>query len=79
MTVQEILDNYGNVVIPDRVLIQLGIKEEDVLLNAKEVKEITRSSQPYEVIERLKKKNGLTYPEKKIARSIIRKEYGTEK
>ena len=79
MTVQEILDVYGNVVIPDRVLIQLGIKEEDVLLSAKEVKEITHSSQPYEVIERLKKKHGLTYPEKKIAKSIIRKEYGTEK
>ena len=79
MTVQEILDVYGNVVIPDNILIQLGIKEKDVMLNAKEVKEITHSSQPYKVIERLKKQHGLTYPEKKIARSIIRKEYGTEK
>ena len=40
MTVQEILDTYGNIVIPNRILIQLGIKEEDVLLNAEEVKKV---------------------------------------
>lgn len=55
MTVQEILDTYGNIVIPNRILIQLGIKEEDVMLDAEEVKKFVRSSQPYVVIDRLKK------------------------
>ena len=76
MTVQEILDTYGNVVIPNRILIQLGIKEEDVMLNAEEVKMLTHSSQPYVVIERLKKKYGFSYPEKRISKSILAKEYG---
>ena len=76
MTVQEILDTYGNIVIPNRILIQLGIKEEDVMLNAEEVKMLTHSSQPYVVIERLKKKYGFSYPEKRISKSILAKEYG---
>ena len=76
MTVQEILDTYGNVVIPNRILIQLGIKEEDVMLNAEEVKMLTHSSQPYVVIDRLKKKYGFSYPEKRISKSILAKEYG---
>lgn len=76
MTVQEILDTYGNIVIPDNILIQLGIKEEDVMLNAEEVKEKTHFSQPYVVIDRLKKKYGFSYPEKRISKSILAKEYG---
>lgn len=76
MTVQEILDTYGNIVIPNRILIQLGIKEEDVMLNAEEVKEKIHSSQPYVVIDRLKKKYGFSYPEKRISKSILAKEYG---
>ena len=76
MTVQEILDTYGNIVIPNRILIQLGIKEEDVLLNAEEVKKFTRFSQPYVVIERLKKQYGFSYPEKRISKSILAKDYG---
>lgn len=76
MTVQEILDTYGNIVIPNRILIQLGIKEEDVMLNAEEVKTLTHSSQPYVVIDRLKKKYGFSYPEKRISKSILAKEYG---
>ena len=76
MTVQEILDTYGNIVIPNRILIQLGIKEEDVMLNAEEVKKLTHSSQPYVVIDRLKKKYGFSYPEKRISKSILAKEYG---
>lgn len=76
MTVQEILDTYGNIVIPNRILIQLGIKEEDVLLNAEEVKKFIRSSQPYVVIDRLKKEYGFSYPEKRISKSILVKEYG---
>jgi len=76
MTVQEILDTYGNIVIPNRILIQLGIKEEDVMLNAEEVKMLTHSSQPYVVIDRLKKKYGFSYPEKRISKSILAKEYG---
>ena len=76
MTVQEISDTYGNIVIPNRILIQLGIKEEDVMLNAEEVKMLTHSSQPYVVIDRLKKKYGFSYPEKRISKSILAKEYG---
>lgn len=76
MTVQEILDNYGNIVIPDNILIQLGIKNEDVMLNAKDVRKYTGSSNPYGVIEKLKKKNGFVYPEKRIAKSILFKAYG---
>lgn len=76
MTVQEILDTYGNIVIPNRILIQLGIKEEDVMLNAEEVKKLVHSSQPYVVIDRLKKKYGFSYPEKRISKSILAKEYG---
>ena len=76
MTVQEILDTYGNIVIPNRILIQLGIKEEDVMLNAEEVKKLVHSSQPYVVIDRLKKKYGFSYPEKRISKSILSKEYG---
>ena len=76
MTVQEILDTYGNIVIPNRILIQLGIKEEDVMLNAEEVKMLTHSSQPYAVIDRLKKQYGFSYPEKRISKSILSKEYG---
>lgn len=76
MTVQEILDTYGNIVIPNRILIQLGIKEEDMMLNAEEVKKLVHSSQPYVVIDRLKKKYGFSYPEKRISKSILAKEYG---
>ena len=76
MTVQEILDTYGNIVIPNRILIQLGIKEEDVMLNAEEVKEKVHTSQPYAVIDRLKKQYGFSYPEKRISKSILAKEYG---
>ena len=76
MKVQEILDTYGNIVIPNRILIQLGIKEEDVMLNAEEVKKLVHSSQPYVVIDRLKKQYGFSYPEKRISKSILAKEYG---
>lgn len=76
MTVQEILDTYGNIVIPNRILIQLGIKEEDVMLNAEEVKKKVHTSQPYAVIDRLKKQYGFSYPEKRISKSILAKEYG---
>ena len=76
MKVQEILDTYGNIVIPNRILIQLGIKEEDVMLNAEEVKKKVHTSQPYAVIDRLKKQYGFSYPEKRISKSILSKEYG---
>ena len=76
MKVQEILDTYGNIVIPNRILIQLGIKEEDVMLNAEEVKKKVHTSQPYAVIDRLKKQYGFSYPEKRISKSILAKEYG---
>ena len=76
MKVHDIYESYGNVEIPDAILIQLGIKEEDVMLNAEEVKMLTHSSQPYVVIDRLKKKYGFSYPEKRISKSILSKEYG---
>lgn len=38
MKVHDIYESYGNVEIPDAILIRLGIKEEDVMLNAEEVK-----------------------------------------
>lgn len=54
MKVHDIYEAYGNVEIPDAILIRLGIKEEDVMLNAEEVKMLVHSSQPYVVIDRLK-------------------------
>lgn len=76
MKVNDIYEAYGNVEIPDAILIRLGIKNEDVMLNAKDVKRYTGSSNPYGVIDKLKKKNGFVYPEKRIAKSILFKAYG---
>ena len=76
MKVHDIYESYGNVEIPDAILIRLGIKEEDVMLNAEEVKKKVHTSQPYAVIDRLKKQYGFSYPEKRISKSILAKEYG---
>ena len=76
MKVYDIYESYGNVEIPDNVLINLGIKREDVMLSAKEVQKYTGASQPYKIIDVLKRKNGFSYPEKRIAKSILFKAYG---
>ena len=76
MKVYDIYESYGNVEIPDSVLINLGIKREDVMLSAKEVQKYTGTSQPYKIIDALKRKNGFSYPEKRIAKSILFKAYG---
>lgn len=76
MKVYDIYESYGNVEIPDNVLINLGIKREDVMLSAKEVQKYTGTSQPYKIIDVLKRKNGFSYPEKRIAKSVLFKAYG---
>lgn len=76
MLVSEIKKKYGDINIADEILVSLGYIKKDRMLSASEVKEITGKKNPYRTIERLKKKYGLSYPEKMIASSIIEKEFG---
>lgn len=76
MTIEDINKRYGNIEIPDDVLISLGYLKKDRMLSAREIKEIIGKKNPYQIIDRLKKKYSLDYPEKAISSSILEKEFG---
>ena len=80
MKASEILEKFGDVNIPERTLIALGIEEEDHLIDAKEVSRITGFKDGYGIIRQLKKelkeKRGITYEGARIALSAVKEKYG---
>lgn len=75
MKVSDIITMFGDVDIPNKYLIDLGLIEEDRLIDAKEVKKLTGIKNPYAVINKLKATYKLGYDEKRIPLSVIKKHY----
>jgi hypothetical protein len=76
MKVSDVLKKFGDVNIPDRTLIALGIEEEDRMIDAKEVSRITGFKDGYGIIRQLKKEHCLSYDGARIALSIVKEKYG---
>lgn len=81
MKTSEIIKEYGDIVIPDAVLVNLGIMSNDRMMDAEEVKKVSGMkdlSQAYRLIKKLKSKAGYNYDEAKIPVSVFNKYYGTK-
>jgi hypothetical protein len=76
MKVSDVLKKFGDVNIPERTLIALGIEEEDHMIDAKEVSRITGFKDGYGIIRQLKKEHCLSYDGARIALSIVKEKYG---
>ena len=76
MKVSEILEKFGDVNIPERTLIALGIEEEDHMIDAKEVSRITGFKDGYGIIRQLKRERGLSYDGARIPLSAVKEKYG---
>jgi hypothetical protein len=76
MKASDVLKKFGDVNIPEKTLIALGIEEEDHLIDAKEVSRITGFKDGYGIIRQLKKEHCLSYDGARIALSIVKEKYG---
>lgn len=75
MKVSDIIAMFGDVDIPNKYLIDLGLIEEDRLIDAKEVEKLTGIKNPYAVINKLKAAYKLSYDESRIPLSVLKEHY----
>ena len=71
----DIITMFGDVDIPNKYLIAIGLIEDDHLIGPDEVSSITGIKDGYAVIRKLKAKYNLNYDEARIPLSIVKKHY----
>ena len=78
MKLTEIIEKYGNIDVPDRFLVLMGLKDEDMLIDAEEFTRLTGYKSPYQMIDRIKRENGLRYDGARLPKSLVKRIYHLE-